>query len=1028
MNKVDVVTALVIVESPAKAKTIEKYLGDGYIVDSSVGHIRDLVSPKDVPEDKKERFGKLGIDVYNGFEPLYAVSPNSKKQVAQLKKALKKVDELYLATDEDREGEAIAWHLLEVLKPSVPVKRMVFNEITKEAITEALENTRDLSNDLVEAQEARRILDRIYGFELSNVTRTKVGGGASAGRVQSPATRLVIERERERMQYVTAGYWGLKINAVTEGNETFSARLLEIDGLRVATGKDFNEKGNWDSDLVRVLDESSANDLSSSLNQKDLQVVSVEPKPYRRRPASPFTTSTFQQEAGRKLRFSASRAMGIAQSLYQNGHITYMRTDSTTLSDTAISASRKAIEISFGSDYLPSEPRLYKNKTRNAQEAHEAIRPAGETFRKPDELSKELSKDEYLIYEMIWQRTIASQMTDAIGETVSVKLEGSVKSDKSDKSDKENFLVFSLSGTVISHQGFRQVYIEDSDDNESDDSSSDEDQVLPEVQVGQSVSVTDSVPESHETKPPARYTEASLVKRLEEEGIGRPSTYAAILGRIIQREYAWKKGTALIPTVKGFAVTQLLEAHFPKLVDYKFTAEMEVALDDISNGMWEKTAYLQAFYFDGLDGDIGLHTKVVEREDEIDPRAVCGVSLGETPEGHPVYARYARSPYVEYREDTAGVPEDLPLDQLTVEKALEYINAPPDRELGTDPETGLPVVAKQGRFGPYVSLGRFPQWPKASSREGKLFRLPHHLKVMKVAIAYLKMTVSPDDDSVLRVINSPKRGIGKGSLDKAKTYAESNGVSLFEALEQTEKLELKGAVLKSVQSFTDFSRSFSALGSLAPADLLNQIFEDSGYKKEILAAKNSESQLKVFEDFVEVLKEFENIDQVIAEIDRFEEIKQQPKPKTSSLFDTMTLERVTFEDALQLLSLPRTVGLDPSDGQEITVQNGPYGPYLKKGSDTRNIATEEELLTISLEQCLDLLAQPKKFGRRAAKPPLKELGIDPVSEKPILLKDGQWGPYVTDGSTNASLQLGDSVEEITDERAVELLAERRAKV
>ena len=1025
MNKVDVVTALVIVESPAKAKTIEKYLGDGYIVDSSVGHIRDLVSPKDVPEDKKERFGKLGIDVYNGFEPLYAVSPNSKKQVAQLKKALKKVDELYLATDEDREGEAIAWHLLEVLKPSVPVKRMVFNEITKEAITEALENTRDLSNDLVEAQEARRILDRIYGFELSNVTRTKVGGGASAGRVQSPATRLVIERERERMQYVTAGYWGLKINAVTEGNETFSARLLEIDGLRVATGKDFNEKGNWDSDLVRVLDESSANDLSSSLNQKDLQVVSVEPKPYRRRPASPFTTSTFQQEAGRKLRFSASRAMGIAQSLYQNGHITYMRTDSTTLSDTAISASRKAIEISFGSDYLPSEPRLYKNKTRNAQEAHEAIRPAGETFRKPDELSKELSKDEYLIYEMIWQRTIASQMTDAIGETVSVKLEGSVKRDKS---DKENFLVFSLSGTVISHQGFRQVYIEDSDDNESDDSSSDEDQVLPEVQVGQSVSVTDSVPESHETKPPARYTEASLVKRLEEEGIGRPSTYAAILGRIIQREYAWKKGTALIPTVKGFAVTQLLEAHFPKLVDYKFTAEMEVALDDISNGMWEKTAYLQAFYFDGLDGDIGLHTKVVEREDEIDPRAVCGVSLGETPEGHPVYARYARSPYVEYREDTAGVPEDLPLDQLTVEKALEYINAPPDRELGTDPETGLPVVAKQGRFGPYVSLGRFPQWPKASSREGKLFRLPHHLKVMKVAIAYLKMTVSPDDDSVLRVINSPKRGIGKGSLDKAKTYAESNGVSLFEALEQTEKLELKGAVLKSVQSFTDFSRSFSALGSLAPADLLNQIFEDSGYKKEILAAKNSESQLKVFEDFVEVLKEFENIDQVIAEIDRFEEIKQQPKPKTSSLFDTMTLERVTFEDALQLLSLPRTVGLDPSDGQEITVQNGPYGPYLKKGSDTRNIATEEELLTISLEQCLDLLAQPKKFGRRAAKPPLKELGIDPVSEKPILLKDGQWGPYVTDGSTNASLQLGDSVEEITDERAVELLAERRAKV
>ena len=1027
MNKVDVVTALVIVESPAKAKTIEKYLGDGYVVDSSVGHIRDLVSPKDVPDDKKECFGKLGIDVCHDFEPLYAVSSNSKKQVAQLKKALKKVDELYLATDEDREGEAIAWHLLEVLNPSVPVKRMVFNEITKEAITEALENTRDLSDDLVEAQETRRILDRIYGFELSNVTRKKVGGGASAGRVQSPATRLVIERERERMRYVTAGYWGLKTEAITDSGESFSARLLEIDGLRIATGKDFNEKGNWDSDLVSVLDENAANDLSSLLEQKTLQVVSVESKPYRRRPASPFTTSTFQQEAGRKLRFSASRAMGIAQSLYQNGHITYMRTDSTTLSDTAISAARKTIESSFGVNYLPSEARLYKNKTRNAQEAHEAIRPAGETFKLPDELSKELSKDEFLIYEMIWQRTIASQMTDAVGETVSVKLEGAVKNDKS---DQEKSLVFSLSGTVISHQGFRQVYIEDVDENESDEeNSSGEEQVLPEVKVGQIVSVTNSIPEGHETKPPARYTEASLVKRLEEEGIGRPSTYAAILGRIIERGYAWKKGTALIPTVKGFAVTQLLEAHFPKLVDYKFTAEMEVALDDISNGMWEKTAYLKAFYFDGLDGDIGLHTKVVEREDEIDPRAVCGVSLGETPEGHAVYARYARSPYVEYRDDTAGVPEDLPLDQLTVEKALEYINAPPDRELGIDPETGLPVVAKQGRFGPYVSLGRFPQWPKASSREGKLYRLPHHLKVMKVAIAYLKISISPeDDDSVLRVINSPKRGIGKSSLDKAKSFAESNRVSLFDALEQNEKLEIKGAVLKSIQSFTDFCRSLSTLDSLIPADLLIRIFEDSGYKKEILGAKNSESQLKVFEELIEVLKEFETIEQVVAEVDRFEELKQQPKPKTSSLFDTMTLERVTFADAMQLLSLPRTVGKDPSDDLEITVQNGPYGPYLKKGSETRNIATEEELLTISLEQCLDLLAQPKKFGRRAAKPPLKELGVDPVSEKPILLKDGQWGPYVTDGSTNASLQLGDSVEEITDERAVELLAERRAKV
>ena len=1027
MNKVEDVTALVIVESPAKAKTIEKYLGDGYIVDSSVGHIRDLISPKDVPEDKKECFGKLGIDVCHNFEPLYEISPNSKKQVSQLKKALKKVDELFLATDEDREGEAIAWHLLEVLKPSVPVKRMVFNEITKEAITEALKNTRDLGKDLVEAQEARRILDRIYGFELSNITRTKVGGGASAGRVQSPATRLVIERERERMKFKTADYWGLGIDATTEEDEAFSARLLEIDGLRVATGKDFNEKGNWNSDAVTVLDENSANILSSLLKKEDLKVISVEPKPYRRRPAAPFTTSTFQQEAGRKLRFSASRAMGIAQSLYQNGHITYMRTDSTTLSDTALLAARRTIESSYGENYLPDEARLYKNKTRNAQEAHEAIRPAGENFKLPQDLSKELSKDEYLIYEMIWQRTIASQMTDATGETVSVKLEGSVTEEKS---NKKRSLIFSLSGTVINHQGFRQVYVEDVDDNETDEeNSSGEDQVLPEVKVGQTVIVVDSTSEGHVTKPPARYTEASLVKRLEEEGIGRPSTYAAILGRIIQRGYAWKKGTALIPTVKGFAVTQLLEAHFPKLVDYKFTAEMEVALDDISNGMWEKNAYLQAFYFDGLDGDIGLHTKVVEREDEIDPRAVCGVPLGKTSDGEAVYARFARSPYVEYREDTAGVPEDLPLDQLTVEKALEYINAPPDRELGIDPETGLPVVAKQGRFGAYVSLGRFPQFPKASSREGKLFRLPHHLKLTKTAIAYLKLAISVEnDDAVLRVINSPKRGIGKSSLEKVKAFAESKGSSLFGALEQVEKLEIKGAALKGIKEFTDFCRSISDFDSPTPADLLNQIFEISGYKKEILNSKSSESQMKTFEELSEVLKEFETTEEVIAEVEQFEEFKQQPKPKTASLFSTMTLERVTFEDALQLLSLPRIVGVDPVDGEEITVQNGPYGPYLKKGSETRNIATEEELLTISLEQCLESLAQPKKFGRRAAKPPLKELGIDPETEKPILLKEGQWGPYVTDGKTNASLQLGDSVEELTDERAVELLAERRAKV
>ena len=1139
MNKVEDVTALVIVESPAKAKTIEKYLGDGYIVDSSVGHIRDLISPKDVPEDKKECFGKLGIDVCHNFEPLYEISPNSKKQVSQLKKALKKADELFLATDEDREGEAIAWHLIEVLKPSVPVKRMVFNEITKEAITEALKNTRDLGKDLVEAQEARRILDRIYGFELSNITRTKVGGGASAGRVQSPATRLVIERERERMKFITADYWGLRIDATTDDKESFSARLLEIDGLRVATGKDFNEKGNWNSDAVSVLDENSANTLSSLLKQEDLKVVSVEPKPYRRRPAAPFTTSTFQQEAGRKLRFSASRAMGIAQSLYQNGHITYMRTDSTTLSDTAVLAARRTIESSYGGNYLPDEPRLYKNKTRNAQEAHEAIRPAGENFRSPEDLSKELSKDEYLIYEMIWQRTIASQMTDATGETVSVKLEGSVIEEKN---NKERSLIFSLSGTVINHQGFRQVYIEDVDESETDEeNSSGENQVLPEVKVGQTVSVVDSTSEGHVTKPPARYTEASLVKRLEEEGIGRPSTYAAILGRIIEREYAWKKGTALIPTVKGFAVTQLLEAHFPKLVDYKFTAEMEVALDDISNGMWEKNAYLQAFYFDGLDGDIGLHTKVVEREGEIDARAVCGVPLGKTPDGEYVYARYARSPYVECREDTAGVPEDLPLDELTVDKALEYINAPPDRELGIDPETGLPVVAMQGKFGPYVSLGRFPKWPKASSREGKLFRLPHHLKVMKIAIAYLKLSNSVEnDDAVLRVINSPKRGIGKSSLEKAKTFAENNGLSLFVALEQKEKLEIKGTALKSIKDFTDFCRSIPTLDSPTPADLLNQIFEISGYRKEISGSKNSESQMKVLEELSEVLKEFETTEQVITEVERFEELKQQIKPKTSSLFKSMTIERITLDEALQLLAIPITVGGTEEWG-EITAHNGPFGPYIKTSktlsndeffdqqivkltqnpksgfkylnfredkwiyvcvpkdlnldaflidfhpdftiasmedtdeaesisyerakelfeqngksleksphtpkkskilqnylrvlkkkimSETRSLMNEEQILTVTLDECLELLKKPKKsaWGRQKKEPRKTSLGIDKNTGLEVwLYPDGVHGPYVSDGDTNASLQLGDTVDNMTLERAVELLAERRLK-
>ena len=846
--------ALVIVESPAKAKTIARYLGDGFVVESSIGHVRDLPErAADVPKAYKgESWANLGIDVDNDFKPLYVVNHDKRDQIRTLKSLLADADELYLATDEDREGEAIAWHLLEVLNPSVPVKRMVFHEITPGAIASALENTRDLDRRLVDAQETRRLLDRLYGYELSPVLWKMIAPKLSAGRVQSVATRIVVERERERRAFRPADYWDITAELATETLETFTASVLEVGGRRVATGRDFGSDGAVERDDTVILEAEAATRLAVGLTGQSVTVDSVESKPYRRRPAAPFTTSTFQQEAGRKLRLSATLAMHAAQNLYQEGYITYMRTDSTTLSDTAVSAARAEVTERFGAEFLPDDPRIYDKKVRNAQEAHEAIRPAGDRFRHPDDVASEVPKSEARVYEMVWQRTVASQMTDALGDTVRVRMSGR-------PSDGPQ-AILGASGTVITHQGFRWAYVEETDEGSGDET---RESVLPEMAAGNQVMVTEATPEGHATQPPARFTEASLVKRLEELGVGRPSTYASIMETIQGRDYVWKKGSALVPTLSAFAVVTLLEEHFPNLIDYEFTARMEADLDGIASGISESVPWLHGFYF-GTGDDIGLHAKVTTRLGDIDPRAVSTLELGVTADGEEVVARYGKfGPYVQAGERTASIPDDLPPDELTVEVALDYLDAPTERRLGGDPETGLPVLARSGRFGPYVSLG--------------------------------------------------------------------------------------------------------------------EVTDDG------------------------------------------------PRPKTVSLFATMTLERITLDDALQLLSLPRTVGVDPADGVEITVQNGRYGPYLKKDKESRSLDNEEQLLTVTLDECLALLAQAKRRGRGAARPALRELGEDPASGKTMVLKDGQWGPYVTDGEYNASLRKGDSVEELTDDRAAELLAERRAK-
>jgi DNA topoisomerase-1 len=846
---------LVIVESPAKAKTIRGYLGRGYDVEASVGHIRDLpTKAADIPAKYKgQKWARLGVDVDNGFEPIYVVDADKKSKVTELKKLLAKADELLLATDEDREGEAIAWHLLQVLSPKVPVRRMVFHEITKEAIQAAVDNPRELDQRLVDAQEARRIIDRLYGYEVSPVLWKKIMPRLSAGRVQSVATRLVVQRERERIAFTRAGYWD--VEAVLDPG-TFTARLAQLDGARVAQGRDFGTDGAVKTANVVVLSEDDARSLADGLTDQPFVVRSVEQKPYRRSPSAPFMTSTLQQEASRKLRMTAKTSMRVAQRLYENGYITYMRTDSTTLSETALRAARSQVAQLYGNDHLHETPRTYVRKVKNAQEAHEAIRPAGDAFRTPGEVAGEVSPDELALYELIWKRTLASQMADATGFTVSVRI-GAVSRDGRDAE-------FTSSGTVISRRGFLAVYEEGRDE---DAPAADEERRLPALSDGDALTAVSLEPEGHSTNPPARYTEATLVKALEERGIGRPSTYASIIGTILDRGYVFKRGSALVPAFLAFSVVGLLEKHFEELVDYDFTARMEEILDGVADGHTERLRVLEGFYFGDARRDFpGLHP-LVENLGEIDAREV-----NSFPVGNGIVLRVGRyGPYVERRLDgeedpkRANVPDDTAPEDLTVEKAEELLAAPSgDFPLGTDPKTGRQIVAKAGRYGPYV----------------------------------------------------------------------------------TEVLE--------------------------------------------------------------------------------EDAPKSAKPRTASLFKDMSLDTITLDVALHLLTLPRVVGADPADNLEITAQNGRYGPYLKKGTDSRSLETEQQLFDITLDEALAIYAQPKQRGRRETAP-LKELGVDPSSGKTMLVKDGRFGPYVTDGEINATLRKGDNPETITDDRAIELLAEKRAK-
>src|SRR5918993_1367420 len=839
---------LVIVESPTKATKIASFLGDGYIVESSRGHVRDLpTGASEVPAKYKgEKWARTGVDVDNGFEALYVVNPDKRATLRSLKDALAQSDELLLATDGDREGEAIAWHLMQELRPKVPAKRMVFHEITQAAIAEAVANPRDLDEDLVDAQETRRILDRLYGYEVSPVLWKKGMPRLSAGRVQSVATRLVVDRERERMAFRAASFWDL--DAVLDAGEKaepplFPARLTRVGERRVAQGRDFDSRGRLvarGSEQLLHLDQTQAEDLAASLRTASYGVRSVESKPYTRRPYAPFRTTTMQQEAGRKLGFTAQRAMSVAQDLYEAGFITYMRTDSVTLSDTAITAARNQVRQLFGADYLPDKPRVYTSKVKNAQEAHEAIRPAGETFLTPAQTR--LTGDQFRLYELIWMRTIASQMKDAEGRSITVTIDATP--------ERGEACTFVASGRTITFHGFLKAYVESFDD--ADQTADDAQTRLPNLVEGQTLRPESVTASGHETRPPARYTEPSLVAKLEELEIGRPSTYASILRTITSRDYVFKRGSALVPTWLAFAVTRLLEEHFPKLVDYAFTAEMEEVLDQIAGGSAERIAVLTDFYFGAPDSDgagdrEGLQ-RLVSELGEIDARKLSTFPIGdlESTAENPIVVRVGR--YGTYVEDEQGrranVAEDLPPDELTVELAEELLSKPmgEERELGVDPGTGRMIVARNGRYGPYVT--------------------------------------------------------------------------------------------------------------------------------EVLDSENGKA-----------------------------------KPRTGSLFASMDLETVNLEDALRLMSLPRVVGTD-EDGVEITAQNGRYGPYLKKGTDSRSLDSEDQIFSVNLDDARAIYAQPKQRGRAAAKPPLAELGPDPVSGRPMVIKDGRFGAYVTDGETNATLRRG----------------------
>ncbi|MEY9951263.1 type I DNA topoisomerase [Leifsonia sp. EB34] len=872
---------LVIVESPNKVKSIAQYLGEGYQVMASVGHIRDLIEPKNLPPElKKGSLGKFSVDVENAFAPYYVVSDQKKKTVADLKRALKDADELLLATDEDREGEAIAWHLVEVLKPKVPVKRMVFHEITREAIEKARDNTREIDTALVDAQETRRILDRLYGYEVSPVLWRKVGPGLSAGRVQSAATRLVVDRERERLAFVAASYWGLTAQLLPEDATAFEARLARLNGERVATGRDFDDHGRLTSGAT-ILDETSAQTLADAVRQQStaVTVAKVDSKPYSRRPAAPFTTSTMQQEAARKLRFSARQTMSVAQTLYENGYITYMRTDSASLSQQATNAARAQAAKLYGPETVPDKPRTYASKSKNAQEAHEAIRPSGEVFRTPAELEKSLRGPELRLYDLIWKRTVASQMADAKGQTASVTVEARITEGPLDGTVAE----FTASGTVITFRGFLNAYEEGRDEERNADASGDA--KLPALTQGQALGVQDVAADGHETTPPPRYTEASLVKSLEELGIGRPSTFASIISTIIDRGYVTQRGQALVPSWVAFSVVRLLEEYFGDLVQYDFTAEMEDDLDRIADGEAERVDWLNSFYF-GSDKHKGLR-RVIDNLGEIDARSINSITIDEG-----VTLRIGKyGPYLEVQETGAAedatprrvnLPPELAPDELTPAKAKELIEAPvqTDRELGTNPESGKLVLAKDGRFGPYVTE------------------------------ADPEPAVDPQTGEVVE----PKKTAKKAAA----------------------------------------------------------------------------------------------------------------KPRTASLFKSMDLSTIDLDTALKLLDLPRTVGADPETGAEIQAANGRYGPYLKKGTDTRSLPSEDDIFGIDLAGALELFAQPK-YGNRRASSALKEFEADPVSGKPIKIKDGRFGAYVTDGETNATIPRGETVDEVDFARAVQLLADKRAK-